>query len=92
MNNTVSTEVEMIHRKHIFRKIIFDSFIYAEFPFARFFVGQHIGNLIIKNPIVFLCDKIDFPIFQFSDFDFISPRYKLDKYDIFQRSFNIFCI
>ena len=54
MNNAVSAEIDVIHGQHVFRKIVFNRFIHPEFPLARFFVGQQIGDLIIKNPIVFL--------------------------------------
>ena len=76
MNDAVPAEIDAIHRQYVFRKIVFNRFIYPEFPLARFFIGQQIGDLIIKNPIVFLRDKIDFPVFQFSNFYLIAPRRK----------------
>ena len=76
MNNAVPAEIDAIHGQHVFRKIVFNRFIRSEFPLARFFVGQQIGDLIIKNPVVFLRNKIDFPVFQLSDFYFVAPRRK----------------
>ena len=76
VNDSVPAEIDAIRGQHVFRKIVFNRFTRPEFPLARFFVGQQIGDLIIKNPIVFLRDKIDFPVFQLSDFYFVTPRRK----------------
>ena len=92
MNDTVPAEIDAIHGQHVFRKIVFNRFIHPEFPLARFFIGQHIGNLIIKNPVVFLRAKIDLPVFKRSDFYLIAPRRKFDKHDIFQRPLDILCV
>lgn len=89
MLDSVSVEIKLVHRNHIFGEIITDTVINPKFPLDGFLRGQQLAHLDIQTLALFGDNKVHLFLPGFAYRYGIAPAKQFHENDVLQNEVDI---